>query len=77
MFRNYFSCTATVKLLQSLHLFQINLLNFITDMPSLNRKEKVENCGTQTTRLNLACHKKVVLLGDCILPSVPISLQSF
>ena len=29
-------------------------------MPSLNRYEKVtcENCGTQTTKLNLAPHKK-------------------
>ena len=32
----------------------------INGMPSLNRKEKVtcENCGTQTTKLNLARHKK-------------------
>ena len=32
----------------------------IIEMPSLNRNEKVtcENCGTQTTKLNLARHKK-------------------
>ena len=34
-------------------------------MPSLNRYEKVtcENCGTQTTKLNLARHKKSCSAG--------------
>ena len=34
-------------------------------MPSLNRNEKVtcENCGTQTTKLNLARHKKRCSVG--------------
>ena len=34
-------------------------------MPSLNRNEKVtcENCGTQTTKLNLACYKKRCSVG--------------
>ena len=44
-------------------------------MPSLNRNEKVtcENCGIQTTELNVACHKKIVLLVHCIVPSVSVS----
>ena len=37
----------------------------IIEMPLLNRKEKVicENCGTQTTKLNLARHKKRCSIG--------------
>ena len=34
-------------------------------MPSLNRNEKItcDNCGTQTTKLNLARHKKTCSVG--------------
>ena len=44
-------------------------------MPFLYRCEKVtcETCGTQTTKLNLARHTRVVLLVHCFVPSVPIS----
>ena len=40
------------------------LTNF-TQMRSLNRHEKVkcENCGTRTTKLNLARHKKICAAG--------------
>ena len=46
-------------------------------MPSLNRNEKFtcEKCGTQTTKLNLARHKKR-RLEHCIVPNVPISPQN-
>ena len=44
-------------------------------MPSLNRNEKVtcENCGTQTTRLNLGRHKKNVQLEHFIVLIAPVS----
>ena len=48
-------------------------------MPSLSRYEKVtcEKCGTQTTKLNLARHKKKdVQLEHCIIPNVTISPQN-
>ena len=59
-FRYYFICIATVK---SLHLhvhFRLLCQTPIIEKPWLNRNEKVtcENCGTQTTKLNLTCHKK-------------------
>ena len=43
------------------------------EMPSLNRNEKVtfENCGTQTTKLNLARQ-----LEHCIVHNVPLSPQN-
>ena len=50
-------------------------------MPSLNRYEKItcENCGTQTTKLNLARHKKICSAGtlhcsQC--PNFSTNLQS-
>ena len=50
-------------------------------MPSLNRKEKVtgENCGTQTTKLNLAPHKKSCSAGTLYCtqcPNLPTKSQS-
>ena len=66
IFRHYFICIATVKVLQFLtfildHLFLTNS----TQMPSLNRYEKIKckNCGTQTTKPNLARHKKSCSAG--------------
>ena len=42
------------------------VFNKFTQIPSLNRYEKVtrENCGTQTTKLNLARHKKSCSAGN-------------
>ena len=42
-------------------------------MPSLNRNEKVtcENCGTQTTKLNLARHKKRCSVGTLYCTQSP------
>ena len=42
-------------------------------MPSLNRNEKVtfDNCGTQTTKLNLACHKKRCSVGTLYCTQCP------
>ena len=42
-------------------------------MPSLNRYEKVtcENCGTQTTKLNLARHKKSCSAGTLCCTQCP------
>ena len=42
-------------------------------MPSLNRNEKVtcENCGTQTTKLNLARHKKRCSVGTLYCTHCP------
>ena len=53
-------------------------LTLFTKMPSLNRYEKVtcENSGTQTTKLNLARHKKSCILVHCIVPNVLISQQN-
>ena len=43
-------------------------------MPSLNRNEKVtfENCGTQSTKLNLARHKKRCSAGSLYCTHSPI-----
>ena len=43
------------------------------EMPSLNRNENVtcENCGTQTTKLNLARHKKRCSAGTLYCPQCP------
>ena len=45
--------------------FRSLCLTTFTQMPSLNRYEKAtcENCGTQTTKLNLACPKKSCSAG--------------
>ena len=42
-------------------------------MPSLNRNAKVtcENCGTQTTKLNLARHKKICSVGTLYCTQCP------
>ena len=43
------------------------------EMPSLNRNEKLtcENCGTQTTKLNLARHKKRCSVGTLYCTQCP------
>ena len=45
--------------------FRSICLTLFSQMPSLNRYEKVtcENCGTQTTKLNLARHNKSCSAG--------------
>ena len=56
-----FICLAAVKLLQFVSLISKHcVFNKLTQMPSLNQYENVtcDNCGTQTTKLNLARHKK-------------------
>ena len=50
----------------NLHIFfRLLCRTPIIEMPSLNRNVKVtcENCGTQTTKLNLARHKKRCSVG--------------
>ena len=53
--------------------FQINLLNSLSDLPSLNRNEKVtcENCDTQITKLYLARHKKGCSAGTLFCSEGP------
>ena len=48
-------------------------LTSFTQTPCLNRYEKVtcENCGTQTTKLNLARHKKRCLVGTLYCTQCP------
>ena len=45
----------------------------LIEMPSLNRNEKVicRNCGTQTTKLNLARHKKKCSVGTLYCTQCP------
>ena len=47
-------------------------------MPSLNRNEKVtcDNCGTQTTKLNLERHKKRCSIGRLYCTPCPNSTKS-
>ena len=72
-FRQYFICTAPVKLLQSSRLFQTTFQITNIEMPSLIRKEKVtcENCGTQTTRNNNIRHKKRCSAGTLFCTQCP------
>ena len=65
-FGHYFVCIATVKSLQfSRILLRLLCQTPVIEMPLLNRNEKVtwENCCTQTTKLNLARHKKRFSVG--------------
>ena len=73
IFRHYFNSIATVKSLQSSRLLQTTLQTPINEMPSLNRNDKVtfENCGTQTTKLYLARHKKRCSVGTLYCTQCP------
>ena len=73
IFLHYLICIATVKLLQFLRSFQIFLFNTFCSNASLNRYEKVtcENCGTQTTKLNLARQKKSCSAGTLYCTQCP------
>ena len=65
-FGHHFFCIATVKVLQFLTFISDHFAEqFFFQIPSLNRYEKVqcENCGTQTTKLKLARHKKSCSAG--------------
>ena len=58
---HYFICISRVKVLQFCTFISDHcVFNKFTQMPSLNRCEKITcgNCGTQTAKLNLARHKK-------------------
>ena len=58
----------------NLHVFLRLLCQTTTvEMPSLYRNEKVtcENCGTQTTKLNLARHKKSCFAGTLYCTQYP------
>ena len=58
----------------NLHVyFRLFCQTSIFEMPSLNRNEKVtcENCGTQTTKLNLARHKKRCSVGTLYCTQCP------
>ena len=59
----------------SIFTFFFRLLYEITtfEMPSLNRYEKgtCENCGTETTKLNLAHHKKSCFAGTLYCTKCP------
>ena len=77
---HYFNCIATIKVLQFLTFISDHcVFNKFTQMPSLNRYEKVtcENCGTQTTKLNLARHRKRCSAGTLHCSNVPISPQNY
>ena len=54
--------------------FRSFALTTFTQMPSLNRYEKVtcDNCGTQITKLNLARHKKSCSVGTLYCFQWPI-----
>ena len=75
---NKFFAIISFALLQSscfnfyAHFRSISLTPF-TQMPSLNRYEKVsfENCGTQTTKLDLARHKKSCSAGTLFCTQCP------
>ena len=71
IFRHYFCCIATNKLLKLLRTFQIIL--FITKLPPLIRKEKntCENYGTQVTRNNIVRHKKRCSAGTLYCTQCP------
>ena len=73
IFHHYFFCIATVKSLQSSRLSQTILSITITEMPSLNRNEKFtcHNCGTPTTKLNLARHRKRCSVGTLFCTQYP------
>ena len=53
--------------------FRLFCLTSFTRMPCLNRHEKVtcENCGTKTTKLNLARHKKSCSTGTLYCTQCP------
>ena len=58
----------------NLHVyFRLFCQTTIIEMPSLNRYEKTtcENCGTQTTKLNLARHKKSCSAGTLYCTQCP------
>ena len=73
IFRRYFICIATVQLLHFLTFISDHCLTNFTEMPSLNRYEKVmfENCGTQTTKHNLASHRKRCSVGTLLCIQSP------
>ena len=73
IFLQHFICIARVKSLQSSCLFQTLFQTPIIEMFSLNRNQKVtcENCGTQTTKLNLARHKKSCSAGTLYCTQCP------
>ena len=76
--RHYFFCIARVKLPLSLRLFQINLLTFITDMPSLNQNKNllVKILVPKLQNLILLFTKRVFLLVHSFVPNIPISAQN-
>ena len=76
IFRHYFFCIDTIKLIKLLSSFQIIL--FVTKMSSLNRNEKItcENCGVQITKYNLARHKKRCSAGTLYCTQSPNFLTS-
>ena len=58
----------------SLHVcFRLNCQTENFEMPSFIRKEKVtcQNCGTQTTKYNLASHKKICSAGTLYCSQCP------
>ena len=65
-------CYSQVTSISYVHFRPFCLKNF-TQMPSLNRYEKVtyEKCGTQTTKLNLERHKKRYSVGTLYCSQCP------
>ena len=80
---NFFATISFALLQSSCFNFYVQVrsccLTLFTQMPSLNRNEKVtcDNCGTQTTKLNLARHKKWCSVGTMYCTQCPnFSAQS-
>ena len=73
IFHFFFVCIATVKSCESSRLFQILCETPFIEILSLNRNEKglSENWGTQTTKLNLARHKKRCSVGTLFCTQCP------
>ena len=74
---NFFAIISFALLQSSCFIFYVHFRSIcstpFTQMPSLNRYEKVtcENCGTQTTKLNLARHKKRWSVGTLYCTQCP------
>ena len=75
--QEFFAIISFALLLSSrfnLHVyFRLLCQTSIFEMPSFNQNEKVtcENCGTQTTKLNLARHKKRCSVGTLYCTQCP------
>ena len=78
----FFTIVSFALLQSSCFVFYVHFRSFcatlFTQVPSLNRYEEVtcDNCGTQTTKLNLARHKKGCSAGIICCTHCPIFPQN-